>query len=140
MTEYETADLRESKRAVFLQQLTIIQSLGAHLQSLNQTGRALLFGYVMVAYFIGAELTGVQAVILSVFFVAWVIIIVAEGRMVIASAVRMYEEAIESALEINVDPGTQWDSYVKYASPFSAIFTLILTVAALYFMWSVRHP
>lgn len=113
MTDYESADLQESKRAVLVQQLTLIQTLGTHLQALSQTGRALLFGYVMVAYFIGAKLTGVQAVLLSVFFVAWTSITYSEARMILAGAIRMYENANETALDLNTDLGTQWDSFIK---------------------------
>ncbi len=140
MTEYELADLQESKRAVLLQQLALMQSLGTHLQSLGQTARALLFGYVTVAYLIGAKLTSVQAGILSLFFIVWTSAIYSEGRMIVSGAIRMYESAMESAVELNVDLGNQWDTFIKYANPYYSIFTLVLSVAALYFMWSIRHP
>jgi len=140
MTEYEAADLQESKRAVLLQQLALMQSLGSHLQSLGQTARALLFGYVTLAYLIGAKLTGVQAVILSFFFVVWTSAIYSEGRMIVTGAIRMYESAVDSATDLNMDLGNQWDSFIKYAKPYHSIFTLVLSLAALYFMWSIRHP
>jgi hypothetical protein len=140
MTEYELADLQESKKAVLLQQLSLMQSLGSDLQSLGQTARALLFGYVTVAYLIGAKLTPVQAGILSFFFIVWTSAIYSEGRMIVIGATKIYESTQQSAAELEIDLGSQWDSFIKYAKPYHSIFTLVLSLAALYFMWNVRHP
>ena len=73
MTEYEIADLAVSTQELFWLQAQVLQgTLDQTFNTLEYFG-TLLFGYLMVAYFIGALLTRVQAGILTTLYVFWVV-------------------------------------------------------------------
>ena len=57
MTEYELVDLALSTQALFYQQGQVAQTHAELLMGGLQNFMTILFGYLFVAYFIGAKLT-----------------------------------------------------------------------------------
>jgi hypothetical protein len=85
----------------------------------------------MVAYFIGAQLTRVQVGILTTLYLFWVVRLGAvlnllwnSGQMTIGEVRKISPDLLPAIPSV-------WGPYT--------ILTL-LTLASLYFMWSVRHP
>ena len=70
MTEFEIAQLEfmQAERSANL--LNLVQTQGSLIQSDATFFTTLLFGYLLVAYFIGASLTRVQVIILNVLYIA----------------------------------------------------------------------
>ena len=131
MTEYEIADLALSTQEIFWQQLQVAQGSSERVFSLIQQFGNLLFGYLIVSYFVGAQLTRVQSVILTALYLFW------QLRVGVAiNAVAINAKFIVAELR-NISPE------LELAIPsILGVYTLLafLTLASLYFMWSVRHP
>ena len=131
MTEYEIADLAVSTHANFLQQLELAQGLGERGFDLVQQFGNLLFGYLIVFYFIGAELTRVQSVILTALYLFWQVRLAAllYGMSINWDILRADMSKISPDINL-ATPSLFW------------VYTMLfcLTIASLYFMWSIRHP
>ena len=135
MTEFETAQLvyMQAERAGNL--MTLIQTQGELIQNDATQFTSLIFGYLLVAYFIGSHLTKVQVIILNVLYIAsvgsTVFQMVTGGLAAMGFLERFYEVSNNtrelSALNAN---------YLL----FGVTLNLTLIIASLYFMWSVRHP
>ena len=131
MTEYEVADLAVSTQAIFWQQAQVAQDyLERIFDVLTQFG-TLLFGYLIVAYFVGAQLTRVQVAILTAFYLFWIVRLGVVLNMVVV----LSQFTLGEMKKISPD----FDPALPSAlGPFSLLF--FLSLASLYFMWSVRHP
>jgi hypothetical protein len=91
----------------------------------------LLFGYLMAAYFIGAKLTRVQVGIFTTLYLFWVVRLGVVLNIVLISSRITIGEMRKISPDLLLAIPSIWGPY--------AILTL-LTLASLYFMWSVRHP
>ena len=133
MTEYEIADLAVSTQAVFFQQLELAQGMGDRALGLLQQFGNLLFGYLLVAYFVGANLTRVQTAILTTLYLAWQARISAVLYGISANGGVLIEEMARTSPDITLrlTVPSLMPTYVLLAG---------LTLASLYFMWSIRHP
>lgn len=131
MTEYEIADLALSTQEIFWQQMQLGQGSLERVYDLLQQFGNLLFGYLIVSYFVGAQLTRVQAAILTVLYLFWQVRVGIAINAVATNANFILVEMEKISPEF--DPATP--SIV-------GVYTLLilLTLASLYFMWSVRHP
>ena len=131
MTEYEIADLAVSTQAIFWQQNQLLQGQAARGFELMQQFGTILFGYLIVAYFVGAQLTRVQSVIFTALYlfwqvrVCWVMFTVSINVNSLLGEMRKISPDFDPAV-----PSLLW------------VYTLLfcLTLASIYFMWSVRHP
>ncbi len=131
MTEYEIADLAVSTQELFIQQWQLGQGAAERVFDLTQQFGNLLFGYLIVAYFVGAKLTKVQLAILNVLYLIWQLRIFVTLSIVSGNADILLGEMRKISPELTPD-----------APSVSSAFALltILILASLYFMWSIRHP
>jgi hypothetical protein len=74
MTEYEIADLALSTQEVIQQQAGLVLETGSLALTSLSVYFTLIFGYLIVAYFIGANLTRVQSAILTLLYLSIVIL------------------------------------------------------------------
>ena len=131
MTEYELAELAVSTQELFWLQGQVLQgSLQQAFDTLEYFG-TLLFGYLMVAYFIGAQLTRVQVGILTTLYLFWVVRLGVLLNVVFNSS----QNIIGEMRKISPDHDPAVPSILGVLTLLS-----VLTLASLYFMWSVRHP
>lgn len=121
MSEYELLDLVSAAIDSMYDSTTMFLSLAS--------------GYLLVAYLAGAKLTRVQASIVSALFLV--------GAMLQCWGLITYESAIEEYLiakaEISPLTGYQQSILDGNAGTLIASAMALGTIAALYFMWTVRH-
>lgn len=120
MTEYEILDLISNDSEQMAIQFSIYLSV--------------MSGYLLVAYFAGEKLTTVQVLILSGLFLFATVAEVWGFHLTLSHIGELLAKKAElgplSAYEEGIDDnGYPW-----------AIAMSIGIIAALYFMWSVRHP
>ena len=138
MTEFELASLALYKAEAVRQQIEILQNLAASLEVKFNGFTTLLFGFVLVAYFAGKNLTRNQVIILSVLYLAtisqYILTYLMAGLGIVAAAAQLAEldHASGNKLEdIIVTPARYY---------FGTLVQICCVLASLYFMWSVRHP
>lgn len=134
MTEYEVADLAFSRTME-------VHSLGALFQAqLDSTSDVIqqfmtvLFGYLVAAHFIGADLSRKQATIFSSLYATWQIwaIVVHTIRGV---GIRITLEETRQLREL--PQMTEIMPQIVAVTQFSLLAAAL--AASLYFMWDVRH-
>jgi uncharacterized transporter YbjL len=131
MTEYEIADLAVSTQEIFFQQWELGLGMGDRAFDLVQQFGNLLFGYLIVAYFVGAQLTRVQSAILTALYLFW------QVRLCLL----LYGVGINGNILLGEMRKISPDFDPSVASVLAAITLLsCLALASLYFMWSIRHP
>jgi hypothetical protein len=135
MTEYEMADLVLSTQEGIRQQVGLVQDMMSLALSSLSVYFSLIFGYLLVAYFVGANLTRAQNVILTLLYIASMIL----NRSGMLSIQLGGKDLIIDLMELSPD--------ARLVFIFSdAGVVIVLTVvaasiaASLYFMWRVRHP
>ena len=96
---------------------------------------ALVSGYLIVAYSIGARLSSVQAMIIDVFFAVWT----ASHVMAIFSEMGAVLDIQQMLIDMEAYSFQSPNQSLAIASVFAAI-QIGGIIAALYFMWTVRHP
>ena len=131
MTEYEIADLAVSTQAIFWQQWEVGQGAADRVFDFIQSFGNLLFGYLIVAYFVGAQLTRAQSAILTTLYLVWQFRICLQLYGIQINGNILVEEMRKISPDVT--------------PPMPSIFPLLallscLTLASLYFMWSIRHP
>ena len=135
MTEYEVADFAFSRTMQ-------VQGLGALFQAqldaagdIIQQFMTVLFGYLVAAHFIGANLSRRQAVIFSSLYVIWQTwaIVLHSVRGV---GVRITLEEIRQLRDL--PQMTEIMPHIIAVTQFSLLAAAL--AASLYFMWDVRHP
>ena len=131
MTEYEMADLALSTQAIFWQQIEVGQGHMERIFDFFQQFGQLLFGYLIVAYFIGAKLTRVQAAIFTALYVFWLVRSIIAFNVIWMAGQYTLGELREISPDYNVSIPSVWGIYS---------LLLCLTLGSLYFMWTVRHP
>jgi hypothetical protein len=135
MTEYELADLALSTQEGIRQQIGLVQEQASLAIASLAVYFSLIFGYLLVAYFVGANLTRAQNVILTLLYIASMIL----NRSGMLSIQLGGKDLIIDLMELSPD--------ARLVFIFSdAGVVIVLTVvaasiaASLYFMWRVRHP
>jgi hypothetical protein len=131
MTEYEIADLALSTQAIFWQQMQVGQGHMERIFDCFQQFGQLLFGYLIVASFIGAKLTRVQAAILIALYLFWLVRLAIVFNLVWITAQNTLGELRKISPDYNPVVPSIWGVYS---------LLLCLTLGSLYFMWTVRHP
>jgi hypothetical protein len=142
MTEYEIADLALSTQEGIREQISLVQTqigLGQAQLSLVLTGitmfYTLLFGYLIVAYFIGANLTRGQTIMLTLLYSFTVLV----NRISGWNAMGRVRELRLDLFQLSPDtPKIALDSDGTITA--LTVGIVALYVASLYFMWDVRHP
>ena len=135
MTEYEIADLAISKAALIQTQVSIVQTSGSTIIENLTLFYTLVFGYLLAAHFIGQKLTKIQALILTVLYLAAVSYnrISAWG---IYKGFIFYYGQMEEMVGTPIPRGMATHENLYLVT----IFIVFSVLASLYFMWSVRHP
>jgi hypothetical protein len=131
MTEYEVADLALSTQAIYWQQFQVAQSHMERVFDFFQQFGTVLFGYLIVAYLVGAKLTRVQAAILTTLYLFWIFRLVAVLNFIWTAAQNTLDEMRKISPDFNPGTPSIWGVYG---------LLLCLTLGSLYFMWTVRHP
>jgi hypothetical protein len=136
MTEYEIADLALSKAMQLQGAVSQIQVQMGIVSDGIQLFMAVLFGFLAAAYFIGAQLERLQALIFSGLYLLWQIWTLAA----ISTRGVVMLELVAKVAELR-GSSEVWSANV----PQSLVVGLMLILpgalcASLYFMWSVRHP
>ncbi|MEH6584871.1 MAG: hypothetical protein V7754_23345 [Halioglobus sp.] len=133
MTEYELADLEFSKTELLLHTIEMtdgnIEIFGVY-----------LFGYLLVAYFIGATLSRPQVIVLNVIYVLFTgyQLLRVFGGILLSD---LHEGDLLELLEQR--HGVAYPSLDIVNFEWAATITILhvfAVIASLYFMWSVRHP
>lgn len=135
MTEFESAQLvyMQAERAGNL--MSLIQTQGELIQNDATQFTTLIFGYLLVAYFIGSHLTKVQVVILNTLYIASVgstVFQMVTGGLTAMGFLERFYEVSENTRELSA----MNSDYLL----FGVALNIALIIASLYFMWSVRHP
>jgi hypothetical protein len=131
MTEYEIADLAVSTQAIFWQQWQVAQGAFQNMLTIMERLITVLFGYLLVAHFIGAKLSRVQAGIMTALYLFWV------------SRLFMVLGLLANNANIIFDEMRKISPIFAVSIPSLLMLYFLLsmiTSASLYFMWSVRHP
>jgi hypothetical protein len=131
MTEYEVADLALSTQSIFWQQFQVGQGHMERIFDFFQQFGTVLFGYLIVSYFIGAQLTRVQAAILTTLYLFWLFRLVTVFNFIWIAAQNTLGEMRKISPDYSPAVPSVWGVYA---------LLLCLVLGSLYFMWSVRHP
>ena len=135
MTEFEIAQLEfmQAERSANL--LNLVQTQGSLIQSDATFFTTLLFGYLLVAYFIGASLTRVQVIILNVLYIASI------GASIFQMTTGAFTAIgfLNKFLEVSGNEGEMSPLNPNYIA-YGVALNLAMILTSLYFMWSVRHP
>lgn len=135
MTEFEKAALALHELEAIQTQVQIVQAQAALVGDSGTTYITLLFGYLVVAYFLGQELKKRDLMILNGLYIAFIFGAI-ESMKTSYSAGIMH---LERLLELDSSHGGEVFWTLEMMTFFLA-FMLISACASLYFMWSVRHP
>jgi hypothetical protein len=135
MTEFEIAQLEfmQAERNVNL--LELVQTQGIIMQSDSTQFTTLLFGYLLVAYFIGANLTRIQVAILNVLYVASI----AATLFQIITALITAQGFLNRFLEVSGNSAETTAINPMYLA-YGLTIGLAAVLTSLYFMRSVGHP
>ena len=135
MTEYEIADLALSNAEAIRSQTSIIQDQAALIYGKVTLFYTLLFSYATVAYLVGSQLTKLQVSALNVLYICAIIVNrVANFRDM--QIQRGYKEELAQLRQVAELPG-------EFGLPgfeLALAMNIIMVLASLIFMWSVRHP
>ena len=104
-------------------------------QSTGEVLLTILTGYLLIAFFIGERLTifqvcFVNAIFLLTYVSTWQTLI---EYLDIASHFREILTSLQSELPVVIEPAYS-------TSIFNIIMASLMTIGALYFMWTIRHP
>jgi len=131
MTEYEIADLAVSTQELFFQQRELAQGMAERAFHVTQQIGNLLFGYLIVAYLVGAKLTKVQVAILNALYLSWQLNSFRSLSILNTNAGVLLEKMAEISPELTPNIPSLLVALSLYSC---------LILASLYFMWSIRHP
>ena len=122
MTEYEMMDVIASRFATMTDQAALYF--------------ALVSGYLIAAFFVGARLTRLQVFVVNSLFIMWTV-----GLLI------GWSTALEATLDLDAAirqlESPTVDSTMDGAAASAYLFSIVQTIgiiASLIFMWSVRHP
>ena len=104
---------------------------------IGETGIAITTGYLLIAYYIGGKLTFGQVALINSLYVVLTMGLYFTGQE--KAELKEYFET--EALKLNPEiPYTDVLDGGDALLPFQLIFTVVITLACLAFMWRVRHP
>jgi hypothetical protein len=133
--EFETAQLALMNAERILGNIEIVQGQSEIIYSNVSQGNTLLFGYLIAAYFIGANLTKPQLVILNALYI---ILSLTSIFGLLAGGMQITEMQVN--LELLADLSSV-DPVLTEKIVWVAVATQIFMVlASLYFMWTIRKP
>ena len=135
MTEFEIAQLEFMQAERNANLLNLVQTQGSIIQSDATQFTTLLFGYLLVAYFIGSNLTRIQVIILNVLYMACIGATIFQMTTAAFTAMGF----LNKFLEVSDNEGEITAINPNYIG-FGVALNLALILTSLYFMWSVRHP
>ena len=121
MTEYEMTDVIMSRFGQMTDQASLYF--------------ALVSGYLVTAYLVGARLTKFQVTVINSLFLLWTAGILG-GYMSTVRDTLVLEAAIREIGNVMIG-GSMGDSTYAYSF---AVVQAVGIVASIAFMWSVRHP
>jgi len=136
MSEYELAELALLQKDYATHLEAIVQGYVATLQTEANILLSMIFGYLLVAHFIGRELNKVQLSILNTLY----LVTVASGLTVY----KAHYESIVYALNTLIAETGRLASDLPIAGTSDGLKGVIgvyiaMIIASYYFMWSVRH-
>jgi hypothetical protein len=134
MTEFELAQLEYMVYAREQGLIGLMQTQAGLVANDLALWTGVLFGYLLVAYFVGSQLTRVQAAILNALYLAVSgasVFSLLTGGLTIAGFADQYAMVSGNEKIATVSP--------EYTF-FGIALNIACIVASLYFMWSVRHP
>lgn len=135
MSEFELAELAFMQKSYAIELEMVTQGYVATLQTEATILLSFIFGYLLVAHFIGDSLTRVQVSIVNTLYAFTVI-----------SDLAVYKghyEAITYSVQRMMEEGRDVSDIAVVGTP--AGLKIVVTayacmiIASLYFMWSVRH-
>jgi small-conductance mechanosensitive channel len=144
MSEFELAQLEFMQSEQLGNILSLIQGQSGLIANDMTNFTTVLFGYLIVAYFIGGHLTRTQLWILNTLYIATAI----SGMLImladLGGLLGYWQSANELAKEMG-DEGVTSDRTVNtvLSGRFilgGMLLNITLILASLYFMWSIRHP
>jgi hypothetical protein len=135
MTEYEIADLALSTQEGIRQQASLVQAQGSVALSSIAGFTSVLFGYLIVAYFVGASLTRAQSIALTLLYLFFMILNRAQFVVIMLGG----QNLLKGLMEINPNamPQPLWSDAGIVVTE---VIVAAMIAASLYFMWSMRHP
>ena len=135
MTEFEIAQLEIMQVERNMSIIDATTSFAGLMQGDIANWLALLFGYLLVAYFIGANLTRIQVVILNVLYgasVGFLTLSIFSTSRIISGLLNRFREINGTEVEVlSLSSAFGW---------FAVALNLAMSLASFYFMWSIRHP
>ncbi|MCX2982857.1 hypothetical protein EYC98_18495 [Halieaceae bacterium IMCC14734] len=134
MTEFELAQLEYMVYAREQGLIGLMQTQAGLVANDLALWTGVLFGYLLVAYFVGSQLTKVQAAILNALYLAVSgasVFSLLTGGLTIVGFANQYAMVSGNEKIATVSP--------EYTF-FGIALNIACIVASLYFMWSVRHP
>ena len=135
MTEFELTELAFMEKSHLIELEMVTQGYVATLQTEATILLSFIFGYLLVAHFIGKDLTRVQVSIINTLYLLTVIsdLFVYKGlyESITLSSQRMIDEGSREVYQLAI-VGTP--TGLKFVVSAYAL----MIVASIYFMWSVR--
>jgi hypothetical protein len=122
MTEYELVSLSAEMAQIY--------------QGINETALAILTGYLLIAHYIGKDLSFGQVSFVNVLFAINQVALFFTGQEKGDVAAYFESEARKLNPDIPFRDVVQGES----ALPLTELTYVLVTLAALAFMWRVRHP
>ena len=135
MTEYEIADLALSTQEGIRQQVSLVQAQASVALSSVAGFTSVLFGYLIVAYFVGANLTKAQSVAMTLLYLFFMIINRAQFVGIMLGGQNLHKGLME--INPNATPLPLWSDA---GIAITEVIVAAMIAASLYFMWSIRHP
>ena len=136
MTDFELADLAAQQQATFWQMWSLAESLTDKANVYVERLMTLMFGYLAVAYFAGANLSRPQAAVFTLLYLVWTLGLISSMREasqdVLLVAAQM--QALDPQLHASI-----WRNNRMSEGGGVTLLLLACIAASLYFMWSVRR-
>jgi len=137
MDEYELAELALMEKAYVIQLEELAQGYISIIQTEANILLGMIFGYLLTAHFIGTKLSKAQVIILNGLYMFTVLSSLAVYQGHFSSLMFTVERVIAekgrdaSDIPITGTPGGELTVVIAY---------ILMIIASLYFMWTVRHP
>ena len=134
MTEFELVQIEYMEYAREQGLIGLMQAQAGLVSSDLAVWTGTLFGYLLVAYFVGHQLTKVQTAILNALYLVISgasVFSLFTGGMTIVGFADKYAEVSGNEKIATVSPAF---------TMFGTTLNIACILASLYFMWSVRHP
>jgi hypothetical protein len=112
--------------------LDVAQSNFSNAIAMVSLSIAVLSGYVIVAYTVGAKLSRVQVAVFNTNYVIWSLYLMASGGTALANGYARVSVAQEMLGDSLIS--------VSYPIHIYGLIGFLLVTTSLWFMWSIRHP